>query len=104
MPTPSTHAELPLGLFVQRFRLALADLGLPVPADWVTSEDGSAVSFGDLTPQQADRLLQALEVVLDLLPDRPPARHSELDQSLLEQHLLEKFALSVPSLDLSEVL
>jgi len=47
-PTPS---EPPLAIFLQRFRLALADLGLPLPADWLTSEDGTALSFGDLTPR-----------------------------------------------------
>ena len=103
MPTPSTHAELPLGLFLNRFRLVLADLGLPVPADWITTEDGTAVSFADLTPQQADRLLQAFEAVLELIPDRPSVRHSELDQTLLDQSLIEKFVLAVPSLALSEV-
>ena len=89
----------PLAIFLQRFRLALADLGLPVPADWVTSEDGTAVSFEDLTPRQADRLVHALEELLARLPELPPVRHSELDQTLPVE-----FGIAVPSLDLAEVL
>ena len=102
MPNPSTSTTspgLPLAHFLQRFRLALADLGLPVPADWLTSDDGTAVSFGDLTPRQADRLALALEELLARLPELPPVRHSELDQTLPVE-----FGLAVPSLDLAEVL
>ena len=91
--------EPPLAHFLQRFRLALADLGLPVPADWVTSEDGTAVSFEDLTPRQADRLVHALEELRARLPELPPVRHSELDQELPLE-----FGIAVPSLDLAEVL
>jgi len=99
MSTPSTSSEQPLAIFLQRFRLALADLGLPVPADWVTSEDGTAVSFEDLTPRQADRLVHALEELRARLPELPPVRHSELDQTLPLE-----FGIAVPSLDLAEVL
>lgn len=97
--TTHKNPEPPLALFLQRFRLALADLGLPVPADWLTSEDGTAVSFGDLTPRQADRLALALEELLARLPELPPVRHSELDQTLPVE-----FGIAVPSLDLAEVL
>ena len=99
MSTPTTSSEQPLAIFLQRFRLALADLGLPVPADWVSSEDGTAVSFGDLTPRQADRLAHALEELRARLPELPPVRHSELDQTLPVE-----FGIAVPSLDLAEVL
>ena len=99
MSTPTTSSEQPLAIFLQRFRLALADLGLPVPADWVTSADGTAVSFEDLTPRQADRLVHALEELLARLPELPPVRHSELDQTLPVE-----FGIAVPSLDLAEVL
>ena len=97
--TTQPNPEPPLALFLQRFRLALADLGLPVPADWLTSEDGTAVSFGDLTPRQADRLALALEELFARLPELPPVRHSELDQTLPVE-----FGPAVPSLDLAEVL
>ncbi len=96
-PDPDSHQ--PLAIFLQRFRLALADLGLPLPADWLTSEDGTAVSFGDLTPRQADRLVHALEELLARLPEHTPVRHSELDQTLPLQ-----FGIDAPSLDLLEVL
>lgn len=99
MSTPTTSSEQPLAIFLQRFRLALADLGLPVPADWITSEDGTAVAFGDLTPRQADRLAHALEELLARLPELSPVRHSELDQTLPVE-----FGIAVPSLDLAEVL
>ena len=99
MSIPTTSSEHPLAIFLQRFRLALADLGLPVPADWVSSEDGTAVSFGDLTPRQADRLAHALEELRARLPELPPVRHSELDQTLPVE-----FGIAVPSLDLAEVL
>lgn len=97
--TAQPHPTPPLADFLQRFRLALADLGLPVPADWVTSEDGTAVSFADLTPRQADRLVHDLEELLARLPELPPVRHSELDQTLPLE-----FGIAVPSLDLAEVL
>ena len=97
--TTHKNPEPPLAHFLQRFRLALADLGLPVPADWVTSEDGTAVSFEDLTPRQADRLVHALEELRARLPELPPVRHSELDQTLPLE-----FGIAVPSLDLAEVL
>jgi len=98
MNSPSDPHQ-PLAIFLQRFRLALADLGLPLPADWLTSEDGTAVSFGDLTPRQADRLVHALEELLARLPEPTPVRHSELDQTLPLQ-----FGIDAPSLDLLEVL
>lgn len=97
--SPTTNSTEPLAHFVQRFRLALADLGLPVPADWVASKDGTAVSFEDLTPRQADRLVHALEELLVRLPELSPVSHSELDQTLPVE-----FGIAAPSLDLSEVL
>ena len=72
---------------------------VPVPAGWLTSEDGTAISFEDLTPRQADRLVHALEELFARLPELPPVRHSELDQTLPVE-----FGIPVPSLDLSEVL
>lgn len=57
---------------VRRFSRALADLGLPVPADWATVEQGvegaDAVTFGSLSWATFDRLLCLLE---DLAEGRP---------------------------------
>ncbi|MEN9506566.1 MAG: hypothetical protein RI958_2492 [Actinomycetota bacterium] len=53
---------------LRRFSRVLADLGLPVPADWASQDDLSTVSFADLTVTQFDRLLCLFE---DLAANRP---------------------------------
>lgn len=46
---------------LRRFSRALADLGMPVPADWASQDDPDVVQFQSLTPKQFDRLLCLLE-------------------------------------------
>lgn len=66
------HRALAVDPRLRRFARALADLGLPLPADWATVEGGvdgaDAVSFGSLSWTTFDRLLRALE---DIAEGRP---------------------------------
>lgn len=53
---------------LRRFARVIGDLGLPVPEDWATQDDGDRVTFGQLTTHQFDRLLCLLE---DIAARRP---------------------------------
>jgi hypothetical protein len=53
---------------LRRFSRVLADLGLPVPADWASQDDLESVGFASLTVKQFDRLLCLFE---DLAANRP---------------------------------
>lgn len=55
---------------LRRFTRALADLGMPVPADWATSSDATRVEFADLSWHVFDRLVCLME---DLADHRPVA-------------------------------
>jgi hypothetical protein len=52
---------------LRRFARAAADLGLPVPADWVAHDDHE-VTFSSLTPRQFDAMIRLLE---DIAANRP---------------------------------
>lgn len=58
---------------MRRFARAMADLGLPVPADWATvggdpADPGTRVSFGELSLRTFDRLVCLLEDIADGRP------------------------------------
>jgi hypothetical protein len=52
----------------RRLARVVADLGLPVPADWATVNDDGTVEFLPLTAAEGDRLLCLLE---DIAANRP---------------------------------
>lgn len=53
---------------MRRLQRALGDLGLPVPADWVTPNDDGTVDFSTLSERQFDQLLCLFE---DIAANRP---------------------------------
>ena len=53
---------------LRRFNRSISDLGLPVPADWVTANPDGTFSFASLTAAQFNRLVCLLE---DIAADRP---------------------------------
>ncbi len=53
---------------LRRFARAMADLGAPVPTNWVAQDDPDVVTFGRLSPKAFDRLLCLME---DLAAHRP---------------------------------
>jgi len=70
LPEPGPRAPRPhwADLFQRRLRLALGDLRLPLPTDWLVVGDDGTVTFKDLGRLPADRLVLALEAVVDAAP------------------------------------
>ena len=60
--------------FERRIRLALSDLGVRLPADWLSVDAEGNVSFAPLSRGDADRFVLAVEDVLERLPARPAVR------------------------------
>jgi hypothetical protein len=60
-PAPPDDVDHQRGDYlISRLRAALLDLGLALPADWIT-RTGDGLVFGDLTYKQADALAIGLE-------------------------------------------
>jgi hypothetical protein len=70
--TPDVGPPAPRPLWAEKFqrrlRLALGDLRLPLPADWLVVGDDGTVTFKDLGRLPADRLVLALEAAVDAAP------------------------------------
>ena len=60
--------------FERRIRLAVVDLGVRLPADWLSVDAEGNVTFAPLSRREADRFVLAVEDVLERLPAPPAVR------------------------------
>ncbi|MFZ4434706.1 MAG: hypothetical protein ACOYOQ_16060 [Microthrixaceae bacterium] len=60
--------------FERRLRLAVSDLSVGLPADWLSVDAEGNVSFAPLSRRDADRFVLAVESVLERLPALPSIR------------------------------